>query len=342
MNVLTDTGKRDIVVVGSSTGGIDALRRLFSRLPSDSGASFLVVQHLSAHSPSEFDRILQGSTRMRVAFASDRQQLLPNTVTIAAPDRHLMIEDGRIRVTRGPKECRARPSVDVLFRSAALAYGPRVIGVVLTGALDDGTAGLWQVKDRQGLAFVQDPDEAVCRSMPESVLEYVDVDGIGTIEALAARLCREIGSVVAWKGPAAPSARQQAEHQVGLEGNAMQAGVMELGKMSKYSCPECHGVLVQIEDGKLVRFRCHTGHAYSLKSLLADVDDAIDKGLWDAVRAIEERILILRQRADIAEAAGDAAAGARLRAEAERASSKYQPLRELVLDSGFFDVEADK
>lgn len=342
MNTITDTGKRDIVVIGSSAGGIDALRRLFSRLPHDSGATFLVVQHLSPHSPSELDRILRNHTAMRVGFARDREPLAPNTVTIAAPDRHLMVEEDHVRVTRGPRECRARPSVDVLFRSAALSYGPRVIGVVLTGALDDGTAGLWQVKDRQGLAFVQDPEEAVCRSMPESALEYVDVDFVGTIEMLATQLRREIGSAVAVAQPGAASRRQQVECQVGMEGNAMQAGVMELGKMSKYSCPECHGVLVQIEDGKLVRFRCHTGHAYSLKSLLADVDDAIDKGLWDAVRAIEERILIVRQRADIAEAAGDLESAARLRTEAERAIIKYQPLRELVLDSSFFDVETDK
>lgn len=342
MNAITDTGKRDVVVIGSSAGGIDALRRLFSLLPQDSGAAFLVVQHLSAHSLSELDRILQKCTGMRVVFARDRELLAPNTVYIAAPDRHLMVEDGRAWVTRGPKECRARPSVDVLFRSAALAFGPRVIGVVLTGALDDGTAGLWQIKDRLGLAFVQDPEDAFSRSMPESAIEHVEVDYVGRIEALATRLGREIGSAVALSGAAAPSRRQQVEHQVGLEGNGMQAGVMELGKMSKYSCPECHGVLVQIEEGRLVRFRCHTGHAYSLKSLRADVDDGIDKGLWDAVRAIEERILILRQRADLAEAAGDPGSAARLRAEAERATVKYQPLRELVLDSSFFDAEADK
>lgn len=342
MDAITTTGRRDVVVIGSSAGGIEALRRLFPLLPQDSAATFLVVQHLSPHSPSEIDRILQKCTGMRVAFARERELLLPNTVYIAAPDRHLMVENGRARITRGPRECRARPSVDVLFRSAALAFGPRVIGVVLTGSLDDGTAGLWQIKDRQGLAFVQDPEDAFSRSMPESAIEYVEVDYVGRVEALATRLCREIGSAVASSGAAAPSMRQQVEHQVGLEGNGMQAGVMELGKMSKYSCPECHGVLVQIEEGRLVRFRCHTGHAYSLKSLLADVDDGIDKGLWDAVRAIEERIMILRQRADLDEAAGDLESAARLRAEAERASAKYQPLRELVLDSGFLDVEAEQ
>lgn len=339
MDAIMDLGKRNIVVIGSSAGGIEALRTLFSYLPSDTSASFFVTQHMAAHSPSTLDRILQKHTGMHVAFAHDHQLLMPNTVYIAGPDRHLMIEGDRVRVTRGPKECRARPSIDVLFRSAAIAFGPRVIGVILTGALDDGTAGLWQVKDRQGLAFVQHPDEAQYPSMPVSAIEHVKVDCIGTIETLAAEISRELMSEVPMPAVDKPSQCQQIENLIALEGNGMQAGVMELGKVSKYTCPECHGVLVQIEEGKLVRFRCHTGHAYSLKSLLVEVNDAIDKGLWDAVRAIEERILLLEQRADLADADGDREAAGRMRAEAEHAKQKYQPLRELVLDSSFFSLD---
>lgn len=276
---------------------------------------------------------------MHVAFAQDRQLLMPNTVYIAAPDRHLMIEGDRVRVTRGPKECRARPAVDVLFRSAALAFGPRVIGVVLTGALDDGTAGLWQIKDRKGLAFVQDPGEALYSSMPASAIEHVKVDCIGPIETLAAEISRELMSEVQMPSVDKPDEGRQIENLIALEGNGMQAGVMNLGTVSKYTCPECHGVMVQIEEGKVVRFRCHTGHAYSLKSLLVEVNEAIDKGLWDAVRAIEERILLLEQRADLADADGDCEAAGHMRSEAERARKKYQPLRELVLDSSFFTAD---
>jgi len=339
MDAIMDLGKRNIVVIGSSAGGIEALRILFSYLPSDSSASFFVTQHMSAHSPSTLDQILQKQTRMHVTFAQDRQLLMPNTVYIAGPDRHLMIEGDHVRVTRGPKECRARPAVDVLFRSAAIAFGPRVIGVILTGALDDGTAGLWQIKDRQGLAFVQDPGEALYSSMPISAIEHVKVDCIGTIEILAAEISRELMREVPVAAADKPTRRQQIENLIALEGNGMQAGVMDLGKVSKYTCPECHGVLVQIEEGKLVRFRCHTGHAYSLKSLLVEVNDAIDKGLWDAVRAIEERILLLEQRADLADAAGDHEAAGHMRSEAERAKKKYQPLRALVLDSSFFSLD---
>lgn len=339
MDEVGDFGKRNIVVVGSSAGGIEALTRLFSGLPHDSSAIFFVAQHLSPHSASTLDHILQGHTQMHVTFAQDGQRLMPDTVYVAPPDRHLMIEGDRVRVTRGPKECRARPAIDVLFRSAALSFGPRVIGVVLTGALDDGTAGLWQIKDRNGLAFVQDPQEALYSSMPLSAMEHVKADCVGTIAALAAALSRALATDVPLPRPQDPGDLLKIENLIALQGNGMEAGVMDVGKVSKYTCPECHGVLVQIEEGGNLRFRCHTGHAYSPKSLLVEVNDAIDKGLWDAVRAIEERILLLQQRAVLADAAGKPDTASHLRREAERATEKYQPLRALVLDSSFFSSE---
>lgn len=333
---LGDFGKRNIVVIGSSAGGVEALTRLFSGLPHDSSASFLVAQHLSPHWASELDRILQKCTQMHVAFAQDRQLLMPDTVYVAPPDRHLIIERDRVRITRGPKECRSRPAVDVLFRSAALAFGPRVIGVILTGALDDGTAGLWQIKDHNGLAFVQDPDEAPFSSMPISAIEHVKIDCIGSIDTLVSEIAKVLATEVPMPKAPASSQRLAIETLIALEGNGMQAGVMSLGEVSKYTCPECHGVLVQIKEGGGVRFRCHTGHAYSPQSLLVEVNEAIDKGLWDTIRAIEERILLLQQRADLADAAGKADAASKLRSEAERVIKKYQPLRALVLDSSFF------
>lgn len=339
MDETADFGKRNIVVIGSSAGGIEALSKLFSSLPHDTSASFLVVQHLSPHSASELDRILQRCTQMHVAFAQDRQILMPDTVYVAPPDRHLMIEGNQVRITRGPKECRARPAVDVLFRSAALAFGPRVIGVVLTGALDDGTAGLWQIKDMKGLAFVQDPDEAHYSSMPVSAIEHVKVDHVGTIDTLVLEIVKMLAIEVPLSESDATSKRLKIETLIALEGNGLTAGVMSLGQVSKYTCPECHGVLVEIEEGDGVRFRCHTGHAYSPQSLLAEVNDSIDKGLWDAIRAIEERILLLRQRADMADEAGKPEIASRLRTQADRAAEKYQPLRSLVLDSSFFSTD---
>lgn len=339
MNSSLKAGNRNIVVIGASAGGIDALRMLLARLPPDSLASFFVVQHLSPSYASQLDRILQSATSMPVAFASDRQPILPNTVYLASPDRHMMIEDHHIRITRGPRENRARPSIDVLFRSAALAFGPRVIGVILTGSLDDGTAGLWQIKDRQGLAFVQDPAEAFHASMPQSAIEHVDTDFVGTIDRLAAKIAWQVTQELPLPPEVLPRHAQQVETLVALGDNGMQAGVMELGKPSKYSCPECNGVLIQVEEGPIVRFRCHTGHAYSIQSLLTEVNDTVDVSLWSTVRAIEERILILQQLADLADKDGDPEKAARLRAKAAMAQQKCQPLRDLVLDTDFFAAD---
>lgn len=248
MDHTADFSKRTIIVIGSSAGGIKALSKFFSTMPNDTSAIFFVAQHLSPHSASELDRILQKFTRMHVAFAQDGQLLMPDTVYVAPPDRHLMIDGNYVRVTRGPKECRARPAVDVLFRSAALSFGPRVIGVVLTGALDDGTAGLWQIKDRKGLAFVQDPGEAHYSSMPISAIEHVEVDHVGTIDTLVLEIVKVLKTEVLLPEIDVPSERLKIETLIALEGNGLQAGVMSLGQVSKYTCPECHGVLVQIEE----------------------------------------------------------------------------------------------
>lgn len=328
--------RRDIVVIGASAGGVAALQQLFAQLRPTAPASYFVVQHLAAHTPSQLDRILQGVTTMPVRFARDDEPILPDTIYLAAPDRHLLLGEGRTRITRGPRECRARPAVDVLFRSAALAYGPRVIGVILSGSLDDGTAGIWQVKDRGGLALVQDPQEASHPSMPQSALEYVEADYVGPVSALARRIAEEVAIPRPLPGPLRPRREQQVETLVAMGGNGMQAGVMDLGKVSQYTCPECHGVLVQIEEGRLLRFRCHTGHAYSPKSLMVEVNEAIDTGIWDAIRVIEERILLLRQMADRASAAGKGDTATRLRARADLAEEKCRPMRELVLDADFF------
>lgn len=327
--------KRDIVVIGASAGGVEALRGFFHALPADLDAALLVVLHIPADTPSQLDRVLGYSTQLAVDIAKDGEPIRNGHVYVASADRHLMATAQGIRLSRGPKEGRSRPSVDVLFRSAATAFGSRVIGVILSGALDDGTAGLWAVKDHQGVTLVQAPDEAMHSSMPQSAIAHVQVDLVGTVEALAAR----VGELV---GTAAPEVMQTAstqlalENYIAMEGNALKAGVMNLGQVSKYTCPDCHGVLVQIEEGTIVRFRCHTGHAFSLKSLMAEINEAIDNGLWASLRAVEERVMLLRQMEQLALASGASDEADRLRQQADASEKRLQPLRELVLDPGFF------
>jgi two-component system chemotaxis response regulator CheB len=329
------TDQRNVVVIGASAGGVQALQSLFSQLPAYSAAAFLVVLHLSPHTPSELHRVLQRSTKMRVRVAEDGDQLEAGTVFVASSDRHLLVSDSGIRITRGPKECRVRPAIDALFRSAASTFGPRAIGVVLSGTLDDGTAGLWAVKDQGGKAFVQSPAEAMHHSMPQSAMDHVVTDLVGTVEELAAELIRCIGETVI-RTDRTISRTHKVENRIAINGKGLESGVMDLGPISKYTCPDCHGVLIQITEGSVLRFRCHTGHAFSLMSLVAEVNAAIDVGLWDTLRSIEERIMLLRQIGDMAHAANRTEEADRHWKQASSAEERLVPLRELVLDPNFF------
>jgi two-component system chemotaxis response regulator CheB len=331
-----DTDTRNIVVIGASAGGVQALTTLFEHLPHDLPATFLVVLHIPAYAPSALPNVLSRVTAMPVVAADHNQPLKAGTVYVATPDRHLILEEEGLRVTRGPKECRVRPAVDVLFRSAAVSHGARVIGVVLTGALDDGTAGLWAIKDRDGLALVQAPSEAMHSSMPESAIKHVKVDFVGSLDALAQQIAEAVGSRVETQHSRPAKERHVIENQIELTGNGIETGVMNLGKVSKYTCPDCHGVLVQIEEGSIVRFRCHTGHAFSMKTLITEVNEAIDTGLWDTLRAIEERVLLLRQMAELADKAGSSNEAKQYRHQADESEKRLKPLRELVLDPSFF------
>jgi two-component system, chemotaxis family, protein-glutamate methylesterase/glutaminase len=323
-----------IVALGASAGGIESLRKLFETLDPDLDAAFFVVLHVPAHSPSHLDRVLASVTRMSVSAPADGERIRAGHVYVASADLHLMVENGSIRQSRGPKECRARPAIDVLFRSAAVSHGPAVIGVVLSGMLDDGTAGLWAIKDRGGHALVQDPEEAMHGPMPRSAIQHVEVDAVAPCAGLARKI-EEIASGAAPKGGTQAAARMATENRISSEGNALQLGVMEMGKVSQYTCPDCHGVLVQIEEGSIVRFRCHTGHAFSLQALLAEVSESIDKGLWDTIRAIEERVLLLRQMS--AAQPGTEAGGPRVLEQlADDAESSIKSLKNLVLDTRLF------
>jgi two-component system chemotaxis response regulator CheB len=271
------------------------------------------------------------------SFPRDGQAITAGTVYVAPTDRHLMLEGDVVRVTRGPRECRVRPAIDVLFRSAATQHGARVIGVILTGMLDDGTAGLWAIKDRRGIALVQDPREAAFPSMAESAIANVEVDLVAPIRDLATEIIRLAGNAALTSDSEASSgSRHSVENEISRNGNGLRSGVMDLGKVSKYTCPDCHGVLIQIEEGSIVRFRCHTGHAFSLQTLIAEVNEAIDTGLWDTLRAVEERVLLLHQMAELARSAGATKDADRLQAQAEETEQRLQPLRELVLDPSFF------
>lgn len=324
-----------VVAIGASAGGVEALRSFFRELEVGLDAAFVVVLHIPAHSPSQLHDVIQTHTPLKVCRAENNQPLQAGHVYVAPSDLHLMVQGDLIRLTRGRKESRARPSIDVLLRSVAVSQGSSAVGIILSGMLDDGTAGLWAIKDHGGFALVQDPGEAMYPSMPESAANHVAVDFIGKIAALAQEVTRIVSTTAAPAPAGAGSSRHGTENKIANEGNALQLGVMTMGEVSQYTCPDCHGVLVQIEEGSIVRFRCHTGHAFSLLTLLAEVSEAIDKGLWATLRSLEERVMLLRQLDQLAKASGKTATGN----YAERATEteeRIKPLRHLVLDEKLF------
>jgi two-component system chemotaxis response regulator CheB len=286
-----------IITIGTSAGGVAALQSIVAGLPADLPASIFVVMHVSADSPGLLPEILARAGALAVTHAQDGDAFVTGHVYVAPPDYHLLIEpSGRIRLSRGPKENRFRPAIDPLFRSAAHAFGPHAVGVVLTGALDDGTAGLWAVKRHGGVAVVQDPDDAFASSMPLSALRYVEVDHClpaAEIGALLTRLSRTPLSTTS-----KPEVMEMDVETKLLLGRTVGDEAWALGNPSYYACPECHGTLQEIREGALVRYRCHVGHAYSIDSLLSDLTRRVSEALWSALRAIEETAKLLRQEAE--------------------------------------------
>ena len=319
---------RDAIVVGSSAGGIHALRGLVHGLPKDLPAAVVVVNHIPSAALSALPMILGSAGPLSAKAAEDGEAMNRGTVYVAPPDRHVLIEKGRLRLTNGPRENRVRPCVDTLFRSAAVDLGPRVIGVVLSGALDDGTAGLWAIKDRGGIAIVQNPSEAEYPDMPESAIAHVAIDHVLPVAEMGPRLGALVRERINAEA-APPRPAMAAETQMDLRGRALSKGVLELGRSSQNSCPACHGSLVEIREGSIARYRCHTGHAYSLRTLLEETDLAIESSLWNTVRALEERSFLLRTLEGQAREKDDRELGERLAAAAERDETSAQGVRAL-------------
>ena len=300
-------------------------------LPRDLPAAVFVVWHIAPGSPALLADILGRAGPLPAMHPHDGEALRPGRIYVAPPDHHLLLEDGRVRLSRGPKENRFRPAVDPLFRSAAIAYGPRVVGVILSGALDDGTAGMEAVKARGGIAVIQDPREAVDPAMPHSVLAHVVVDHVLPAASLGPLLA-DLAALAAPEGGTEPMPEHiDIETRIALEENALAAGVTKLGSLSPYTCPECHGTLLELTNDGIMRFRCHTGHAYTVNSLLSEVSGSIEETLWSTVRAIEEQMLLLRHAADHLRAAGDDAAVDQLLLQAREAEQQAELIRLAVL-----------
>src|SRR5687768_379913 len=286
-----------VVVIGTSSGGIEALRTIIGALPRDFDAAIAIVMHTAPQSPGVLPDIIRRAGPLDAPAVRSGEELRPGVVYVAPPDHHMLIEPGRIRLTRGPRENRFRPAIDPLFRSAAQVYGPAAIGVVLTGNLDDGTAGLLAIKQLGGTAIVQDPEEALYPSMPQSALRHVKVDHCVRLAEIAPLLVRLTTGAVDETRPQVPE-EMAIEVKIAREEDPIDSGVTSLGKPSMVACPECHGVLLQMKEAGLVRFRCHTGHAYSAESLLSEISEGVEVALWNALRSTQEGSILMRQLAE--------------------------------------------
>lgn len=257
-----------IIVIGASAGGVDALKTLFSTLPQNLSAAIFVVIHRPPRAPSLLAEILQRRASLRINDAVDGESIQQGRVYLAPPDRHIVIEQGHLHLSAGPKENRSRPAINPLFRSAALTYGSRLVGIILTGALDDGTLGLWEIKRRGGIAIVQEPDQAQHRQMPDSAIENVAVD-------YRVRLAQ--------MGPLLVSlTAQEAKPQAAEQEPAMPS------ENTNLTCPECHGPLQLVRHGHLMEMKCRVGHSYSGQNALAAHSDSEERILWSAIEYLEE------------------------------------------------------
>jgi two-component system chemotaxis response regulator CheB len=319
---------RDIIVVGASAGGVQVLLQLVAGLPANFPAAVLVVLHVGAHR-SLMPELMSARGPLPARHPLQGEQLKPGHIYVAPSDLHMLVGEGAIHLQRGPKENHARPAIDPLFRTAALAYGRRVIGVVLSGRLDDGTAGLQAIKRCGGLAVIQDPADAEQPEMPGSAMAHVEVDHCVPARQLASLLMRLVDTPVTAPTPETPALFAHEQAICIGEGDPMEH-LNDIGHPSRFACPECSGVLWQLKQTHPTRFRCHTGHAYTLRSLAFTHDENADEALWSAMRALQEREALLRAMAESGESDGDGRQGEALIAQAERSHGHAQQLRDMI------------
>jgi len=325
--------QHDIIVIGMSAGGLDASIAIIRALPVGFPAALFVVTHMPAEGPSFLPGILSRAGPLPAVHVTDGMAIAPGQIYCATPDHHLLIESGHIHSLRGMKENGFRPAIDATLRTAARAYGSRVVGVILTGQLDDGTAGLLAVKRRGGYAIVQDPDEAEFPSMPRTAGRYVAIDAVLQLNEIAPLLVRLAHTPVAATKEIAVGDQLDLEAKISQLDQEALDQADSLGVPAPFSCPDCGGVLMEFYDEDLLRFRCQIGHAYSPESLVARQMDQLDITIWAAYRAVDERATLLRRLATEAQQLNDQRAVQRFTHFAQRAEYQKEQLRQAYMKS---------
>lgn len=317
---------RDIIVIGASAGGVSALRTLTGGLPLDLPAAVFVVIHSAANGPGMLAEVLDNASSLPVAYAVDGEPIERGRIYLAPRNHHLLIKNGSVELSPGPRENRSRPAVDPLFRSAARAYGNRVIGTILTGNLDDGSRGLLLVKQHGGLAVVQDPNDALYPGMPSSALDYVAVDHVVPLARMA-ELFGELTREALPEGASNTSSRPtRADEVVDPDTEREQPGAR-----SSFICPECGGSMRETQQKGFLHYRCHVGHAFGGQTLLDQQSQAVEAALWTALRTLEDHAALRRRLAENARTHNLGTSAANFTESAEDVGRQAEVLRKLLL-----------
>jgi two-component system, chemotaxis family, protein-glutamate methylesterase/glutaminase len=322
----------DIIVIGFSAGGVEALARLAADLPRDLPAAVFVVHHFPAEGESALPNIVRRAGRLPALHPVHGQQIEPGRIYIAPPGRHMIIVGDRIHLTRGPRENGHRPAIDPLFRTAARTFGSRVVGVLLSGTLDDGTVGMMAVKQHGGTAVVQDPNEALYPGMLDSAIQRVGVDHVLPVQEVAQLLTRLTREPVAQKegGQAMLPEDQEPRDPAEIGTASLETGTLP-GPPTALTCPECGGTLWELISGDLVRYRCHVGHAYTSDSMAAEQGSVLEGALWTALRALEEKAELSRRLAERSRSRGLERLARRYEGAVEHAERGSNDIRQLLL-----------
>jgi two-component system, chemotaxis family, protein-glutamate methylesterase/glutaminase len=333
-------GKRNIIVVGASAGGIEPLKDMLGRLPADLAATVLVVVHLPADG-TRLHQVLDRASGLRVKLAEDGEPLRSGIVLLAPPGYHLVVTDDGLSLSSGPRENGFRPAIDVLLRSAALTHGPSVIGVILSGALDDGAAGMVAIRVRGGVGIVQDPDEALHSSMPQAAIDAAIVDHVVPTTKIPDLLVEMVSEQLP-PGAAGPESELMAT-EVGVVAQQRTAAnrTEHPGEPSAFVCPDCSGPLFEITEGRLTRYRCRVGHAWSPLSLAKQQSTGAENALWTAAETLEEKAALRERLSQRARDAGHRMAAQHLERTAETARESARQIRRLIEDAAT-DDEADQ
>ena len=318
---------RDIVVIGGSAGALEALENLFSRLPAHVDAAIFVVLHTLPIGDSALPAILGRNSHLQAKIATDGEPIVCDRVYVAARDQHLEVEPGVVRLKSGPKESGNRPAIDPLFRSAAHAYGERVIGVILSGTLDDGSVGLRVIRRHGGSAIVQDPKEALFPMMPKNAIAVAQPQHVAPVAEIARLIASHAGKPI--KGGETTKAMNAA---VNPNGGQDVVGADDIpGTPTGIACPDCHGVLWAADDEESPDFRCRVGHAYSTQALMDVHADSVEAALWAGIRSLQEHASLTRHLARKAERRGDRLTAARFRERGQTAGEHAARIEAMLL-----------